>query len=51
MQNCLLVPAFKDPKGTTPADRWDFTNRVHLFKNFATITEEQITLWCDDCIR
>ena len=51
MLNCLLVPAYKDPEGATPADRWDFTKRVHLFDSFASITRKQVTVWCDDCIR
>ena len=51
MLNCLMVPAYKDPEGATPVDRWDFTNRVHLFESFASITKERITTWCDNCIR
>ena len=51
MHNCLLVPAWLDEKGATPAERWDFTKRTHLFDDFGSISKKQITTWCDDCIR
>ena len=51
MHNCLLVPAWLDENGATPAERWDFNKRAHLFDNFGSITKKQITTWCDDCIR
>ena len=51
MHNCLLVPAWLDKDGETPAEQWDFNNRCNLFDSFGSISKEQITTWCDDCIR
>ena len=50
MHNCLLVPAWLDEKGATPAERWDFAKRSHLFDDFSSISKKQITTWCEDCI-
>ena len=40
MHNCLLVPAWLDKDGATPAERWDFTKRSHLFDHFGNDHQE-----------
>ena len=32
-------------------ERWDFTKRRHLLDHYGSITEQEIKLWCDDCLR
>ena len=50
--NALKVPKRMDPTswGATPKDRWDFTQRRHLFDSYGVIEKEEILKWSEDCL-
>ena len=53
LTNACLVPKLKDKNGGDPVQCWDFNNHRHLLDHYGsiTITEQDIKLWCDDCLR
>ena len=50
MMGAVLVPILKDEKGSTPADRWDFTERKNLLFNHS-IPYKSVLQWGSDCVR
>ena len=48
--NVLLIPKLKNATATTPADRWDFSERVHFLDHHGTVSMETCKLWVNDCV-
>ena len=51
LQNACLVPLLINEKGLTPVERWDFSERRHLLDHYGSISQKEIKIWCDDCLR
>ena len=51
MVNAISIPVLKDKTGSTPAERWDFTQpRRNLVDSFLVIDEIDVKLWSQDSL-
>ena len=47
----VMVTVLVDPDGYTPADWWDFSKGYNVLLEHSKVSQEQVVLWGEDCMR